>query len=663
MGLSMFFFFLSGEIYAQNTYNRLCSQGFDYEQNGDIDGAIGKYTDAILTNPKLWDAFSYRAKANYRKQKFDEALKDISQAIELSPKTISLYGVRAECYIAKGQYEKAAEDYSMVILKTPSKDTQLYLQYSKRAQAYYKAGKYENAVYDINQVIKLAGVDSQTLADSYSLRADCNFKLSKYSESVKDYDLFLQKKPDNYQSLFYQGMSYLKLGNSEKAKTNASRIIEIDPSKEINFSGDHLVELYDLESRNKIVNQSLEEANSDLEEVKNITSKSLGDIKLTDAFQKMNNAWLHASDLTNEDKDLSNKIRDNLCVIYSKLKDKPEIPETARKYMVQANSATTEKKYADAIKLWNKVLSIAPYYSVAYFNEALLYEFQADYRSSIANMNKYLELYPDAPDARAAKDKIYEWEGKVKSQPENHVTVVPNQMINSNPNAKKGPLGPQKPEFFIRGGLSVPKGNSAIAQNVAGTYLAATQDAWNTLLIKDGYLGLEKGYFVEAGLDLDLVGSQKKVFFYYNPISLAYFQNSFNWNGFNGFNENNSTYKKPFGGFEIAQRYGIGYKPVPKLVAAAYYRPAFLFPFGFDLSQKTGTSTLQISSVMGTKKVLTISNTFGFSLRYSFIELSYELFSVKAGYDVTVKYTGSPDKVYQNRVPMKANRIGITLIF
>jgi len=36
-----------------------------------------------------------------------------------------------------------------------------------------------------------------------------------------------------------------------------------------------------------------------------------------------------------------------------------------------------------------------------------------DYQYAILNMKKYLMLVPEAEDARAAKDKIYEWEAEL----------------------------------------------------------------------------------------------------------------------------------------------------------------------------------------------------------------------------------------------------------
>jgi tetratricopeptide (TPR) repeat protein len=227
--------------------------------------------------------------------------------------------------------------------------------------------------------------------------------------------LYLFVNPDDLNAIFYQGFSFLKVGDTTNAKTNALRIIELEPVKEVFFSGEHLLNIYDLEMSRKIVKQSLEDAHVYMEEEKSIASKSLGNIKLTEAFQKLNNAWLYSSGMTKEDRDLKSTILKDIFFVYPKMKDKPDIPEIARKYMVQATSATGEKNYKDAIALWNKVLDISPYFSIAYFNNALIRELSGDYRNSIEDMKKYLELYPDAPDARGAKDKIYEWERKIKN--------------------------------------------------------------------------------------------------------------------------------------------------------------------------------------------------------------------------------------------------------
>jgi tetratricopeptide (TPR) repeat protein len=70
-----------------------------------------------------------------------------------------------------------------------------------------------------------------------------------------------------------------------------------------------------------------------------------------------------------------------------------------------------EKDYYSAINSYEKVIEVNPTsYPTSYFNIALMAAQIKDYNHAILNMKKYLLLVPDLEDARAAKDKIYEWE-------------------------------------------------------------------------------------------------------------------------------------------------------------------------------------------------------------------------------------------------------------
>lgn len=660
----LFLTLVSRPASGQNTYTKLCNEGFSYEKTGDLDAAIGKYTDAIISDPQKYNGYSYRAKAYFNKQNFDEALNDISKAINISPGTVPLYEIRAECYRARGIFDKAEADYAFVISKTGKQDKQLEILYSKRGQMLNNLNRYEEAISDFNQSIKLSANDPQKASNYYNMRGNSYLKIKRYSDASKDFELYLASHPYDVQAIFFQGLSYLKAGETAKAKVNAQRLTDLNPSRELYFSGEHLVDIYDLEMRRGVAKKSVEEAHTAMEEAKTITSKSLANIKLTEAFANLNKAWLYSPEVEQEDKDLNTIIIKDMFIVHAQLKDKPEIPEAGRKYMVQATGATTEKKYRDAIELWNKVISIAPYYPIAYFDKALLYEQTGDFKSSIENMNKYLELYPDAKDARGAKDKIYEWEGKQKSQPVQQ-TASENLMKNEDK-----PYKPAKAKVFLRGGLAMPKANTAEFKTLA--YTSATQEMWQTVFFKDGTIGLKQGFFAEIGLSLDMSTKPRKVKFYYNPLIMGYSQNKLDWSKQGGIFTKSAIYTKAMSTLEIAQRYGIGFSPIEKLQLAAYYRPAFLFPFGFEISQKAVAPDLTaftVKSEMGTKSPLNFSHTLGLSLGYSFITLSYESYFTKAGYDLTVKYHGPTDAQpgysysLAGKIPIHANRIGIAFSF
>ena len=90
---------------------------------------------------------------------------------------------------------------------------------------------------------------------------------------------------------------------------------------------------------------------------------------------------------------------------------KPGLPEEARKFKVQAEFAVQEKQFAKAAELYGKALDIAPWWPEGRFNRALILGEIKNYWEAMREMKRYLLLVPDASNARAAQDKIYQWEG------------------------------------------------------------------------------------------------------------------------------------------------------------------------------------------------------------------------------------------------------------
>jgi tetratricopeptide (TPR) repeat protein len=101
---------------------------------------------------------------------------------------------------------------------------------------------------------------------------------------------------------------------------------------------------------------------------------------------------------------------------YHALYVKPLVTEEQRKSIVQANSKNEKKEYKEALELYKKAIDVNPTsYRSAYCNMALIAAQTKDYQYAILNMKKYLMLVPEAEDARAAKDKIYEWEAELSN--------------------------------------------------------------------------------------------------------------------------------------------------------------------------------------------------------------------------------------------------------
>lgn len=89
-----------------------------------------------------------------------------------------------------------------------------------------------------------------------------------------------------------------------------------------------------------------------------------------------------------------------------------EFPEEARRFRVIAEAAVKGKNLLGASENYEKALGIAPWWPAGRFNRAFILGEMKQYGAAVREMKRYLLLMPEAPNARDAQDKIYEWEDK-----------------------------------------------------------------------------------------------------------------------------------------------------------------------------------------------------------------------------------------------------------
>ncbi len=98
---------------------------------------------------------------------------------------------------------------------------------------------------------------------------------------------------------------------------------------------------------------------------------------------------------------------------YRNAQVKPPLPEEAVKYKVQAELAVQQKRFDDAVDLYDQALRIAPWWPAGHYNRGLIFGELQDFEEGIRALQKYLKLELDAPNARAVQIKIYQWESLV----------------------------------------------------------------------------------------------------------------------------------------------------------------------------------------------------------------------------------------------------------
>jgi hypothetical protein len=95
---------------------------------------------------------------------------------------------------------------------------------------------------------------------------------------------------------------------------------------------------------------------------------------------------------------------------YRAASPKPGPTEEVRKFQVQGEGAIRDKDFAGAEDCFAAGIAVAPWYPPFHYNRALVLAELGDYDQAALEMQRYLALSPDAANARAVQDRIYDWE-------------------------------------------------------------------------------------------------------------------------------------------------------------------------------------------------------------------------------------------------------------
>ncbi|MGB7202717.1 MAG: tetratricopeptide repeat protein [Pyrinomonadaceae bacterium] len=99
-------------------------------------------------------------------------------------------------------------------------------------------------------------------------------------------------------------------------------------------------------------------------------------------------------------------------------RDKPEsrpvAPDGWDRHRILAEQGIKDKDFVAALVNYEAGIETYPLWAQGWFNAALLYAELSEFESAANRMKHYLLLVPDAPDAKAAREKTIIWEDKAK---------------------------------------------------------------------------------------------------------------------------------------------------------------------------------------------------------------------------------------------------------
>jgi len=374
---------------------------------GQYDKAITATKRAIELNPQ--DPYSY-GNLGYvygKKKQYDESFKAYKKAgimagdkiIQIDGKTTKGLKIKEVVSAIKGQKgtkvvfsierKDTPKPFEIAVIRENIIQKGASSTFSRRSLIQRHKGEMDESLKDAKQAYSLNSSDQWA---QFALGA-AYLDQGRYDEAVK----LLSQVRESTSASILEATAYAKKGDFKKAINIYSAIPEDKLSpKNVPLWMDRTVLLKALKP---FIVSKMENAGR---------LKTQGRYK--EALNELGDALKIADDTTSEE----------ICgSIYRIMSIDPRLsvlPEEARKYALRGDVLTEEGKFEEAVKEYRQAVQAAPYIAKLYFNTAMICGELKEYPQAIRNMKTYLQLAPEAPNARATKDQIYKWEFKMEKE-------------------------------------------------------------------------------------------------------------------------------------------------------------------------------------------------------------------------------------------------------
>ena len=238
--------------------------GITLFKQGDLSGSIEYLSQAIIINPKLWEAYANRGTAYSQNGDYEKAISDHTKAInhqENGPKRASSFYNRGNTYLMTDLYYKAIKDFTDALIGLKDQTVRASCYY-RRGLCNWKIVRYEDALKDLSMSIELdpkasysyllmgniyASQERTEIAFSdygkaltyatknedkvevYRLRGSLYAETGDYHLAILDFTEALSLDSLNALNYFNRGAAYLYIGKTEKAMLDFNKAISLNP--------------------------------------------------------------------------------------------------------------------------------------------------------------------------------------------------------------------------------------------------------------------------------------------------------------------------------------------------------------------------------------------------------------------------------------------------
>jgi len=443
--------------------------GLIYEEQKKYKDAEQNFKKAISLNPKSIDFYLKLANLYYEKEAYNEAMNALTKLIELYPSYIEAIYLLINTYMAMGQFDKAIQNADKAIKYNTITGVGIRIKKTEGDYPVVETVSEEgpSKMAGIETGDKIIKVNNQS-TEKLKLEDVANLLRGEEGTQVtliikrddKEFEKTITRKTmiDKKASVFFaqRSLCYREKGNLEQAMKDAEKAYSLNPdlddtkealgtvyidkgkydeainilssaNKDNDFSKllvatacaragkfNEAVSVYKnipedyLITKSVLRNNAINTLYTSLKPYKDSMMQSVKALEAKGRYKEAIKEYANLLRIADEKE--AKGIRAHIAELMIRYPHLFTLPEEARKFAIRAETYTEEGKFEKAIEEYQKALQLSPFYPILYKALALSYGQIKDYKKAIKNMNIYLELYPDDPDIRAAKDQIYRWE-------------------------------------------------------------------------------------------------------------------------------------------------------------------------------------------------------------------------------------------------------------
>lgn len=195
----------------QEAYRQI---GINCMAEGDYNGAIDAFQNALglslaKISDKELDICYYKAEAQYKAGKVDDAISTYSALLDYNKKNSDAYYLRGSLYLVEKKKDDAFKDFENAV-KYSSDNYEMYVEISNQLAA---AGETDKSKNYLKQALDISGKS----AEDYTWRGRIYLMMKDYDKAKEQFDEAVKKDSTDVQ--LYLGQLYEAQGDNDKAQT------------------------------------------------------------------------------------------------------------------------------------------------------------------------------------------------------------------------------------------------------------------------------------------------------------------------------------------------------------------------------------------------------------------------------------------------------------